>query len=105
MCCPTAEDVHLAPGFPSSYDSPPFYPGDQASSGRLYSSDRYSDQVFKASPRGRRAIVRDRDGLTDLPQELYPGEPGYRGTYSTFPSTDLPSPDSGIGEQVPLRST
>ena len=49
MCCPTAEDVHLAPGFPNSYDSPPFYPGDQASSGRLYSSDRYSDQVFKAS--------------------------------------------------------
>jgi len=70
------EDVHLAPGFSSSYDTPPFYPGDQASSGRLYSGDRYSDQ------------------------ELYPGEPGYRGTYSTFPSTDLPSPDSGIGEQI-----
>ena len=31
---------------------------------------------------------------------MYPGEPGYRGSYSTFPSTDLPSPDSGIGEQV-----
>ena len=46
---PPAEDVHLAPGFSSSYDTPPFYPGDQASSGRLYSGDRYSDQVFKAS--------------------------------------------------------
>ena len=49
MCCPPAEDVHLAPGFSSSYDTPPFYPGDQASSGRLYSGDRYSDQVFKAA--------------------------------------------------------
>ena len=40
-----------------------------------------------------------------LLQDLYPGEPGYRGTYSTFPSTDLPSPDSGIGEQVRSSSS
>ena len=57
MCCPPAEDVHLAPGFSSSYDTPPFYPGDQASSGRLYSGDRYSDQVFKAVPLGTRSDV------------------------------------------------
>jgi transcription factor CP2-like protein len=72
-----SEDVHLAPGFPSSYDSPAFYTGDQTP-GRLYSGDRYSE-------------------------DLYPGEPGYRGSYSTFPSTDLPSPDSGIGEQITPR--
>lgn len=67
------EDVHLAPGFSSSYDSAPFYPGDP--SGRLYPGERY-------------------------PEDLYPGEPGYRGSYTAFPSTDLPSPDSGIGEQI-----
>ena len=67
--------MQLAPGFPSSYDGG-FYPGEQ---GRLqYPGERYPEQ--------------------DL---AYPGEPGYRGSYSTFPSTDLPSPDSGIGEQVP----
>lgn len=64
MCFPPAEDVHLAPGFSSSYDTPPFYPGDQASSGRLYSGDRYSDQVFKTTLGD--LIGRDSDGLTDL---------------------------------------
>jgi len=78
-----SEDVHLAPGFSNNYDNPSFYSNESASS-RLYSGDRYSDQ------------------------ELYPSEPGYRGTYSSFPSTgslsvDLPSPDSGIGDQITPR--
>ena len=86
-----AEDLPLAPGFPSTtisssgYDPPTFY---------TTSSDQGQTRLYDSSYRD---------------QDLYPGEPGYnrnQNSYSIYSSgtpglsVDLPSPDSGIGDQV-----
>ena len=86
-----AEDLPLAPGFPSTtisssgYDPPSFY---------TTSTDQAQTRLYDSSYRD---------------QDLYPGEPGYnrnQNSYSIYSSgtpglsVDLPSPDSGIGDQV-----
>ena len=87
----SAEDLPLAPGFPSTtisssgYDPPTFY---------TTSSDQAQTRLYDSAYRD---------------QDLYPGEPGYnrnQNSYSIYSSgtpglsVDLPSPDSGIGDQV-----
>ena len=86
-----AEDLPLAPGFPSTtisssgYDPPTFYTS---------STDQTHTRLYDSTYRD---------------QDLYPGEPGYnrnQNSYSIYSSgtpglsVDLPSPDSGIGDQV-----
>merc|ERR1719350_877491 len=88
------EDLPLAPGFPSTtisssgYDPPTFYTS---------SSDQTQTRLYDSSYRD---------------QDLYPGEPGYnrnQNSYSIYSSgtpglsVDLPSPDSGIGDQITPR--
>jgi len=88
------EDLPLAPGFPSTtisssgYDPPTFY---------TTSSDQGQTRLYDSSYRD---------------QDLYPGEPGYnrnQNSYSIYSSgtpglsVDLPSPDSGIGDQITPR--
>ena len=85
-----AEDLRLDPGFPSTtisstgYDPPTFY---------TTSSDQAQTRLYDSSYRD---------------QDLYPGEPGYNRNQNSYIyssgtpglSVDLPSPDSGIGDQV-----
>jgi len=88
------EDLPLAPGFPtttissSGYDPPTFY---------TTSSDQSQTRLYDSAYRD---------------QDIYPGEPGYnrnQNSYSIYSSgtpglsVDLPSPDSGIGDQITPR--
>jgi len=87
------EDLRLDPGFPSTtisstgYDPPTFY---------TTSSDQAQTRLYDSSYRD---------------QDLYPGEPGYNRNQNSYIyssgtpglSVDLPSPDSGIGDQITPR--